>query len=742
MRSALRRPLVWSFLGVWSFFILAPTLLQIQSAKAYSQFPDHFTFDTNINGSNQVAGVSFTITIRAYDHSGVLISDFDGSVALADITNTLTPNQTAPFTAGVWTGQVTITRAYLGDQILANIGSISNASGAFSVLPDTRFPKLSLYTGNYQSGVVDTDLPTRVVVRVIDIYGNPINSSNMSVDMAVVAYPPGATGQGITLDTSLNPGGWIPDTNGKVSAIFHLGTKIGTYAVSARLSVPDAQQAIVYANATPGSVVNLEISPIFTVMPKGSTQQFIADGYDQFRNPVDLPALNWKVVNGGGTVDSNGTFIAGDTSGNFVNTVQVDYNGTGASSSVTVINETSGNPEGEGPGTGIFGEGASKLGTSPDATPLSTPRVSGNGTSVGSSSSGSSTDSSSTSTNGKSTATGAGTGSGTGAGADTTASDASNLNPDTRDGAGVLDRVYVSPKFLTGTVGSTQLLSAQGYDKYNNSINDVTFSWTTNGDVGTLSYTTASTTDIVLSNKPGNGTITVKAQQYQAGTTTPIEKTAEITVAIKPQQGGSLEFDKIDDPQTADTAFTVVLTAHDFSGNILSNFTGPVTLTDSSGSITPTTVATFTSGIWKGEVKILFAFDGDSISAVGNGLSGVSNSFKVQGASENRTTLRSIGSAVAAIASALSGSTTGKGAAGAKGTAQQQLIRNLAAGIASGAGLLGAAIGVGLLAGRGLEAIGRNPMAKGKVQINMYLSIVGSLVIAVLAILAALVILG
>src|SRR5690606_33249254 len=126
---------------------------------------------------------------------------------------------------------------------------------------------------------------------------------------------------------------------------------------------------------------------------------------------------------------------------------------------------------------------------------------------------------------------------------------------------------------------------------------------------------------------------------------------------------------------------------------------------------------------------------------IGNGLSGVSNEFKVEGTP--KPLLKNIGGVMTELLNATGiSSALGKisAKAGGKG-AQQQFIRAMAAGIATGFGLLGSAIAIGILSGRGLEAIGRNPTAKGKVQFNMYIGIFISLIVAALAVLASLVIL-
>ena len=47
----------------------------------------------------------------------------------------------------------------------------------------------------------------------------------------------------------------------------------------------------------------------------------------------------------------------------------------------------------------------------------------------------------------------------------------------------------------------------------------------------------------------------------------------------------------------------------------------------------------------------------------------------------------------------------------------------LAAGLAIGLGAFGAALGIGLLASKAMEALGRNPESAGAVQLNMIIAI-------------------
>ena len=50
-------------------------------------------------------------------------------------------------------------------------------------------------------------------------------------------------------------------------------------------------------------------------------------------------------------------------------------------------------------------------------------------------------------------------------------------------------------------------------------------------------------------------------------------------------------------------------------------------------------------------------------------------------------------------------------------------VKSIAMAIAAGVGVLGPAIGIGMLVAKALEAIGRNPEAAGKIQSSMILGI-------------------
>lgn len=67
-------------------------------------------------------------------------------------------------------------------------------------------------------------------------------------------------------------------------------------------------------------------------------------------------------------------------------------------------------------------------------------------------------------------------------------------------------------------------------------------------------------------------------------------------------------------------------------------------------------------------------------------------------------------------------------------------IKSLAAALAMGLGSIGPAIGIGILAAKAMEAIGRNPDATSKIQTNMILAIAFTEAIAIYALVVALII--
>lgn len=69
-----------------------------------------------------------------------------------------------------------------------------------------------------------------------------------------------------------------------------------------------------------------------------------------------------------------------------------------------------------------------------------------------------------------------------------------------------------------------------------------------------------------------------------------------------------------------------------------------------------------------------------------------------------------------------------------------EAVRLLAPAIAMGLGTLGPGLGIGMLAGKALEAMGRNPDAANEIRTSMILAIVFAEAIAIYALVVALII--
>ena len=73
-------------------------------------------------------------------------------------------------------------------------------------------------------------------------------------------------------------------------------------------------------------------------------------------------------------------------------------------------------------------------------------------------------------------------------------------------------------------------------------------------------------------------------------------------------------------------------------------------------------------------------------------------------------------------------------------TLDAESMKNIAMAVAAALGVLGPAIGIGMLVSRALEAIGRNPEASGKIQSTMILGIVFVEALAIFALVVAFII--
>jgi flagellin-like protein len=95
---------------------------------------DHFTFDPI--STPQTSGAAFSITITARDQYGAAFTSYTGTNTLSYSAGTISPTTTTAFTAGVWTGSVTVTGSGTGVTIGTSAQatpSITGTSNTFNV---------------------------------------------------------------------------------------------------------------------------------------------------------------------------------------------------------------------------------------------------------------------------------------------------------------------------------------------------------------------------------------------------------------------------------------------------------------------------------------------------------------------------------------------------------------------------------------------------------------------------------
>ncbi|HUD21054.1 MAG TPA: hypothetical protein VMQ44_03255, partial [Candidatus Saccharimonadales bacterium] len=582
----------------------------------------------------QIVGSKFQITITAEDQFGNPVTGFADTMTLSDTTGTISPSQTTPFNNGSWSGSVTITMAQDLDRISGVSGVIQSASNTFNVITGNAQLFLNATSGNNQTAAVGTSLPTPFAIQVVDQYGNPM--AGQAVSYSVTSYPTDATGYAMSSATATT------DASGNALSTLTLGNRVGAYIVSASLSQKNSSSVNFYTTAIPGAASVLQITPQTTIILTNNSQQYSVQGFDAYNNVVNLKDITWSVVAGGGTIDQNGLFTAGQTTGIFSNTIQASVDTASATATVTVT-------------------------TLPGIT------------------------------------------------------------KDSRPEAGNLDHVVVTPINPTVELGGVVIMSVGAYDRYNEEIKDTSFSWAVDAKAGTLDPSNASQTTVKAASQPGSGAVTVVATQ----SSTHITKSGSTTVTILPSKNGYIEFNFTGDSITSGQETDISLVARNSNGEINGDFTGPVQLSDTTGTVTPAITGQFVKGIWQGKILVASAKDTAIFSASGAGLSGSSNLININAASK---AIAGVWGAAGKVVTAL-GNSLANFMHSFLQTSNHfpEATKNIAAAFAAGLGLLGAGIGFYFAATRGLEAIGRNPYAKGKIIAVLIIAFMVCLVFAGLA---------
>jgi len=244
-----------------------------------------------VAGADQVG----TVGQRAPESLAVLVTDrFDNPVP--DVEVTFTPGNGSVDPAVMRTGldgiaRTTWTLGTKAGQQTATATVPKLAPVVFSAQAEPGPPgALERISGDGQAGTVGAPLPQPLVVRVADVYGNPIAGANVS-------WSAGAGG-------NVTPSSGVTDANGHAQAAWTLGTAAGEQHVTA--SAGQSAIAVFTAAAAPGPPANaFPASGDGQAAPAGGQLELplsvkVADAYG---NGVAGVVVQWEVTVGGGSVN-------------------------------------------------------------------------------------------------------------------------------------------------------------------------------------------------------------------------------------------------------------------------------------------------------------------------------------------------------------------------------------------------------------------------------------------------------
>ncbi|NUM77843.1 hypothetical protein HUU40_26065, partial [candidate division KSB1 bacterium] len=613
---------------------------------------DRFVIDTV---PNQTAGQNFSLTIRAKDanNNDVL---FSGDVTLTDNTGTLTPTSvTFSNQAFVTISTANITKAQNNVVINASGSAKPAQSNSFNVTHAAleRFEVISAAGGNIGSQVAGTNFAIKIVAR--DAFANVVTSFNNSVTLS-------NTTASITPVTSGN------FTNGELASLTVNITKTSSAdAISVSGGTPMRNGSSNNFAVNAGALADFSIANISTPQTAGVPFPLVVTAVDANSNTVTSFAGTVNItVSGGGTITPN-------ASGNFVSGVwngSVTISNTGTNRVITVSNGSFSEPSNSFTvNAGVLDHFEITTITSPQtagqnfsvtvrAKDVNNNDVSYTGTVTLTDNTGTLTASSlvftnqaaQTITNARITKAQAGvviTASGSGKAVQ---SNAFIVNPDLLHHFSITN---TSGNSIGSQIAGTPFnvrITAQ--DQFNN---------TMTGFVQTVTITDLSSPPINIT----SGAFSAGVLASQSITILKARTDNQLTVSggVPPVNGTSNLFnvnpaalhhftiDPITDQATS-APFTITLRAMDANENPVTSFAGTVSISDLTGTITPTSSGAFVAGARSESVTITQARTANRIEVSGGvpARTGASNNFNVTATTIDRFEISTIGNQTAGTA--------------------------------------------------------------------------------------------
>lgn len=141
---------------------------------------DHF--DISTISSPQTAGAGFSVTITAKDAENNTVTGFTGTANIRDLTGTISPVTTTSFTNGVWTGEITVTQSYSANSLTITSSGKAGTSNDFDVNPAA----LSQFAFETIGSPQTAGTGFEITLRAEDVYGNVVTGYSNQVNLSDV----------------------------------------------------------------------------------------------------------------------------------------------------------------------------------------------------------------------------------------------------------------------------------------------------------------------------------------------------------------------------------------------------------------------------------------------------------------------------------------------------------------------------------------------------------------------------
>lgn len=203
-------------------------------------------------------------------------------------------------------------------------------------------------------------------------------------------------------------------------------------------------------------------------------------------------------------------------------------------------------------------------------------------------------------------------------GAVTSASDTFTVSPDS------LYAADIEPNPIIVTAGKTQQVTGYGKDRFGNIIDNVSYTWSIPSSIGTASAVDTKEISLTANQQTAQGTVNLIVTSGSVLVSKSVDATVVSDVIAQ------FSISPINSPQIVGSPFQVTVSANDQYGNLVKTFNQAATITDGTGTVSPTQTSDFINGTWSGSVTVTQTSDNNYLIFRSGSVQTQSNQFEVQ----------------------------------------------------------------------------------------------------------------